>query len=165
MCRLILVLGLLAWLVPAPALAQSPGSVAGTTAVTGVPGTPGISPEASALKVFLDCKDHTPCFNDYVKTEIAYVDYVNVREAADVHVLVTSLSTDANGREFTLKFVGLRPFSGVDDEVLYVTLPTDTEELARRGFVRTLKLGLVRYALHTGFGSQLLVMHTPADAG
>jgi len=162
--RLILILGLLASLVPAPAIAQSPGSVAGTTVGAGVPGTPGSSLDASALRVFLDCKDHTPCYSDYVRTEITYVDYVNVREAADVHVLVTSLGTGAGGREFTLKFVGLGPFSGVDDEVLYVTLPTDTEELARRGFVRTLKLGLVRYALHTGLGSQLVVTHKPADA-
>ena len=164
MRRIILGLGLLFLIAPALALAQAPGGVAGTTAVAGVSGTPSKSPDASALKVFLDCKDHTPCFSDYVRTEIAYVDYVNVREAADVHVLVTSLGTGAGGREFTLKFVGLGTFSGVDDEVLYVTLPTDTEELARRGFVRTLKLGLVRYALHTGLGSQLVVTHKPADA-
>jgi len=164
MRRIILGLGLLLLIVPTPAFAQAPGGVAGTMVGAGVPGTPGSAPEAGALRVFLDCKDHTPCFSDYVRTEIAYVDYVNVREAADVHVLVTSLGTGAGGREFTLKFVGLGPFSGVDDEVLYVTLPTDTEELARRGFVRTLKLGLVRYALHTGLGSQLVVTHKPADA-
>jgi hypothetical protein len=125
----------------------------------------GARAEASALKVFLDCKDRTPCYTDYVRTELAYVDYVLVREAADVHALVTSRGTGAGGREYTIKFVGLGVFAGVDDELLYVTLPTDTEELARRGFVRTLKLGLVRYALHTQVGGELNVTHKAAGAG
>lgn len=116
------------------------------------------------LKVFLDCKDHTPCFSDYVKTEIGYVDYVNVREAAQVHVLVTSLGTGAGGRQFTLKFVGLDAFKGVEDEILFSTLATDTEDVMRREFVRTLKLGLVRYALHTGVGSELHITHQPQAA-
>ena len=147
------------------AWAQDPAGPAGTPAV--------LSPSSSSrprlgegtLRIFLDCKDRTPCYSDYVKTEIAYVDYVNVREAADVHVLITSLGTGAGGREFTMKFVGLGDFAGIDDEVLFVTLPTDTEELARRAFVRTLKLGLVRYALHTAIGSQLTVTHKAPDAG
>jgi hypothetical protein len=115
------------------------------------------SPSPDALRVFLDCQDRTPCYHDYVKTEITYVDYVNVREAADVHVLVTSLPNGAGGREYTLKFVGLGAFKGVDNEVVYATLPTDSEELVRRGLVRTLQLGLVRYALHTKLGRELSV--------
>ena len=117
----------------------------------------------NALKIFLDCKDFSPCYHDYVKMEITYVDHVNVREAADVHVLVTSLGTGAGGREYTLKFVGLGDFKGTDDEVVYATQPTDTEELIRRGLVRTLQLGLVRYALHTTLGSELHVARRSAQ--
>lgn len=127
--------------------------------------SPAAEISSGALKVFLDCKDHTPCYGDYVKTEIAYVDYVIVREAADVHVLVTSLGTGSGGREYTLKFVGLGDFKGVDDEVLFGTLGTDTEEINRRGFVQTLKLGLVRYALHTGLGTQLQVNYAARTTG
>jgi hypothetical protein len=143
------------------ARAQGPGTATGTSSV---PAAAGARAEASALKVFLDCKERTPCYGDYVRSELGYVDYVVVREAADVHLLVTSQVTGAGGREYTIKFVGLGAFAGVDDEVLYVTLPTDTEELARRGFVRTLKLGLVRYALHTQLGGELNVTHKAADA-
>jgi hypothetical protein len=158
-------------LVAAPLLAraQDPAAAAGAPAAApSAVHTPASSRERldeGALRVFLDCKDHTPCYFDYVKTEIAYVDYVIVREAADVHVLITSLRTGAGGREFTMKFVGLGDFEGIDDEVLFVTLPTDTEDLERRAFVRTLKLGLVRYALRTGLGGQLNVTHKPPDAG
>lgn len=118
-----------------------------------------------SLRVFVDCKDHTPCYPDYVRVEIDYVDHVNVREAADVHVLVTSLGTGAGGREFSFRFVGQGPFRGVDDEVLYASLPTDSEETIRQGVVRTLKLGLVRYVLHTAVGHQLRVMRHPPEEG
>jgi hypothetical protein len=166
MRRDVLGLGFMLLMMPASALAQVQASASDTVAVAhGTPDADGHSVVASALKVFLDCKDKTPCYSDYVRTEVAYVDYVNVREAANVHVLITSLGTGAGGQEFTFKFVGLGQFSGVNDEVLYVTRPTDTEELARRGFVQTLKLGLVRYALHTALGSQLVVMHEPTDSG
>ncbi len=153
MLRTALVTGLLSLVALVPARAQGPAD------------TPGRAFDAGALRVFLDCKDYTPCYWDYVKTELAYVDYVNVREAADVHVLVTSLGTGAGGREFTMKFVGLGEFSGLSDELLYVSLPTDTEELARRGFVRMLKLGLVRYQLRAGLADQLVVTQaTPGSA-
>ena len=147
-------------------LAASP-----VAAQNSVPSAPASASEATfgrrgpdSLKVFLDCQDYTPCYHDYVRVEIDYVDYVNVREAADVHVLVTSLATGAGGREFSFRLVGQGPFRGVNDEVLYASLPTDTEENVRQGVVRTLKLGLVRYVLHTAVGHQLRVMrHTPEE--
>lgn len=148
------------------AIACSPAAAGaqGPALPVSAPGAPsGIASVPGALKVFLDCQDRTPCFDDYVKTEVAYVDYVTIREVADVHVLVTSLRTGVGGREFTMKFVGLGPFAGVNDEVLYASAPTDSEELVRRGFVRTLKLGLVRYALHTALAGHLSVTHTPRD--
>jgi len=144
-----------------PADARTPVVPAEATAVAAPTPAPGPmrASAAGALRIFLDCQQYTPCYWDYVKTELNYVDYVNVREAADVHILVTSLGTGAGGREFTMKFVGLGDFAGVDDELLYVTLPTDTEELARRGFVRMLKLGLVRYQLRAGLAGPLEVTH------
>lgn len=149
-----------------PGAARAQGQVTAGPGSPGVPAPPGGAASATAatgaLKVFLDCKN-TPCYHDYVKTEIAFVDYVTIRESADVHVLVTSLHTGAGGREFAFKFIGQGPFQGVNDEVLFATLPTDTEELSRRSFVRTLKLGLVRYALHSGLGHELSVTHRPGE--
>jgi hypothetical protein len=165
MRRLLRALAIALLITPSAAQGQGPAPPAAGAAAASAHAASRERLDEGALRVFLDCKDRTPCYVDYVKTEIAYVDYVIVREAADVHVLITSQGTGAGGREFTMKFVGLGDFAGIDDEVLFVTLPTDTEDLARRAFVRTLKLGLVRYALHTGLGSQLNVTHRPADAG
>ncbi|HSK09466.1 MAG TPA: hypothetical protein VK911_07810 [Vicinamibacterales bacterium] len=149
---------LVAWLAVAGTAAAQP-PVLETTG-----GTAGAGGGLDTVRVFLDCKD-TPCYYDYVRVEIAYVDYVNVREAADVHVLVTSLATGAGGREFAFKFVGQGPFAGVNDEVVFVSWPTETEESVRRGFVQTLKLGLVRYVLHTGVRQQLRLHHEAPEPG
>ncbi|MFO7694198.1 MAG: hypothetical protein R6V57_14010 [Vicinamibacterales bacterium] len=165
MRRLILGIATVLLLLPAAARGQALDASAAAPAAVPTSLSPRGRLDQGTLKVFLDCKDRTPCYSDYVRTEVAYVDYVNVREAAHVHVLITSLGSGAGGREITMKFVGLGDFAGIDDEVLYLTLPTDTEELARRAFVRTLKLGLVRYALRTGLSSQLNVTHKPADGG
>ena len=50
------------------------------------------------LKVFLDCEN---CFADFLRTEVAFVDYVRDRAEAEVHALITSATTGAGGREYT----------------------------------------------------------------
>ena len=42
--------------------------------------------------VFLDCNGRD-CNSQYYRTEIDWVDWVNVREAADVHLIFTSVAT------------------------------------------------------------------------
>jgi len=46
------------------------------------------SAQVGTLSVFLDCDD---CSSEYVRTEIAFVNWVRDRTAADVHVLVTEV--------------------------------------------------------------------------
>lgn len=70
-----------------------------------------------ALRVFVDC--NTNCDFDYFREQIKFVDYVRDRQVAQVHVLITSRNTGSGGDEFTLKFVGLREFAGLDDELKY----------------------------------------------
>ncbi|MFB3853826.1 MAG: hypothetical protein ACE148_08380 [Vicinamibacterales bacterium] len=120
-----------------------------------VPPTAGTPADSAALTIFLDCR--TGCWSDYVKTEVAFLDYINVREKADVHVLVTARGTAAGGTEYTLQFTGQTRFAGVDDEVVFTTLPNESDENRRRTFVETLKLGLVRYAIHTELGRSLRI--------
>lgn len=143
----------------AVALAAVPVQAQGPAPVTGATARP--PAESPALTVFLDCR--TGCWSDYVKVEVAYLDYVNVRETADVHVLVTSRGTAAGGTEYTLQFTGQGRFASVNDELIFTTLPNESEENRRRQFVNSLKLGLVRYAVHTELGRELRVSH-PAEA-
>lgn len=100
----------------------------------------------SAPKVFIDCED---CDLEYIKTEIPFVNYVRERKEAQVHVLVTTQRTGAGGTEYTVTFMGQREFEGMEDVLKFISKKTDTEDEIRKGLVKILKVGLVRYVAKT----------------
>jgi hypothetical protein len=114
-----------------------------------------------AVRVFLDCGS---CDDNYVRTEVTFINYVRDREAADVHVLVTTEETGGGGLKYTLKFIGLERFTGVEQTLTYSSPQTATEDERRRGFTRVFKLGLVRYVSETPLASQLTLEFKEQDA-
>jgi hypothetical protein len=116
--------------VSAPAAAQTPAG-----------GAP------AQLGVYLDCR--TFCDDDYIRTEIMFVNWLRERLEADVHVLITEQDAGAGGEAFTLAFLGQRAHVGRGDTLTFTSNPTMTEEEQRRGLTRTLALGLVRFVAHT----------------
>jgi hypothetical protein len=116
-----------------------------------------------ALRVFLDCPS---CDETYMRTEVTFINYVRDRVGADVHVLVTTQSTGGGGLQFTLKFIGLGRFQGVDQSLTYTSPQTATSDERRAGLTSTFKLGLVRYVADTPLASRLkLTYDAPADEG
>ena len=107
---------------------------------------------SETVRVFLDCAS---CDEQYVRTEVTFVDYVRDRTAADVHVLITSQGTGGGGIEYTLKFIGLGRFRDIDNSLTFVAPQTATFDERRRGVVSTLKLGLVRYVADSPVASRL----------
>ena len=106
------------------------------------------------IRVFLDCNN---CFEDYLQTEIIFVDYVRDRTEADVHVLVTSLGTGSGGREYTVAFIGAGRFAGVDRALKAVTTSSDPDDVVRRQIANTLRVGLLQYVAQDGVPQQLAV--------
>ncbi len=100
----------------------------------------------NAPKVFLDCQS---CDEDYIRTEIPFVNYVRDRKEADVHVLITTQSTGSGGREYTMAFIGVGTCTGLDNKLIYASNTTDTEEEVRRGYVSVLRMGLIPYVART----------------
>jgi hypothetical protein len=116
-------------------------------------------PLSGALRVFLDCR---ACDFDYLRREVAYVDYVRDRKDAEVHLLVTTRGTGGGGTEYTFQFIGLGRFAGVDDELRVTTQQTDTGDERRRIYTRVLQLGLIRYlALTPSFDHLHVVYRAP----
>lgn len=107
---------------------------------------------AAGLRIFLDCGR---CDEDYLRTEIDFVDYVRDRQVADVHVLITTQQTGGGGTEYAMRFVGQGSFAGVDEELRYASSTTDSEDQERRGMAQVLQAGLVRYASRTPLVQQL----------
>ena len=114
----------------------------------------GPQPPAGALRVFLDCG---ACDEDFLRAELTFVDYVRDREAADVHVLVSTESTGGGGSMYALRFLGRGRFEGIEQVLHARSAQTDTLDTRRRGLVRVLALGLVRYVAETPLAEYLTV--------
>ncbi len=66
--------------------------------------------QEKAVKVFLECR---PCDDDYVRTEITYVNYVRDRLEADVHIQSTRQRTGSGGNKYQLLFGGQNGFAHI----------------------------------------------------
>jgi hypothetical protein len=115
-----------------------------------------------ALKVFLDCDW---CDEQYLRTEVTFIDYMRDRKDADVHVLVTTQGTGGGGTEYTLKFIGAGRFAGVEQTLKDVVPQASTEDERRRVVVEVFKRGLVRYVAETPMASRLKITFAAPAAG
>ncbi len=107
------------------------------------------------LKLFLNCTSW--CFEDYVRTELSFFDFVRDRFQADIQVLIISQDNGAGGSNYTLTFIGQNQFKNHNDTLKFSTKQADTEDMMRGQLVRTLKLGLVAYLKHTEWANQISV--------
>jgi hypothetical protein len=111
--------------------------------------------QESAIRVFLDTRSN----EDYIKTEIPFVNYVRDRAQAEVHVLVTSLPSGGDRTEHSILFTGQERFVGVNDTLSCVTKALDTQEYVRSEIVRIMKLGLIRYVSRTPQGEVIRISY------
>lgn len=115
-----------------------------------------------ALRVYLDCSAGRGfrggvCSNDLYRQEITFVNWVREPQDAQVHVIVTSQDVGGGGDRYSLDFMGREELDGMEDELTYTSSPTDVEDETVDGLVRTMSLGLVRYAAAAGFGEAVRV--------
>ena len=74
--------------------------------------------QSKAPKVFIDCGF---CDENYIRTEISFVNYVRDRLQADVHILITTQQTGSGGQEYTLTFIGQHNATGMNDTLTLTT--------------------------------------------
>jgi len=108
----------------------------------------------SAVKIFLDV---SRIYQDHVKREITFVNYVRDRKQAQVYVMLTQQRTGAGGMEYTITLIGQQNFVGMNDTLKYVSKQADTQEIIRSGLVQILKMGLVRYVSKTPLADYISV--------
>ena len=122
-------------------------------------------PGSDLVRLFFDCPPPGCGDLDFFRREVAFVNWVFDREAGDVHVLVTSQATGGGGRQYTLAFIGLGDFEGVDHELVHSTSGDATADEQRNGLAEKLKLGLVRYAQVTSAADRLRVSFGDGNGG
>lgn len=125
------------------------------------PHRPPPPPQGEALRIFLDCQF---CDDDYLRTEIRFVNYVRDRADAQLHVLVTRQETGSGGWEYTLAFLGLRELAGRGDTLHTSVSGTATDDERRSAIARTLRLGLVRFVAATPLAERLEIRFRAPDS-
>ncbi len=140
-------------------------------ALTGVPAPAAAQTGASAQaasrtppRVFYDCSGQISCQHNHLRTEIQFVDWVNDRRDADVHVIVTSQEVGGGGRRYTIDFTGQGDMAHLSDVLIYTSSGTDVERERLDAFTQTLYLGLMRYAIEAGLGESFALSFTPPVA-
>ncbi len=110
--------------------------------------------QESAVKVFLDISRR---YEEYIKTEIPFVNYVRDRKQAQVYIMITTQETGSGGTEHTITFTGQQNFTALNDTLLFVSKQMDSEEVIRIGIEQTLKMGLIRYVNKTPLARYLSI--------
>lgn len=102
------------------------------------------------LRVFIDCNS-PGCDMRFFRSEINIVDFLLDNQAADLHILVTALSTGAGGIRFQLIFFGQREFSSLRDTLSFSSEPNATEFEWRNGLLQHIKIGMIPFLSKAGY--------------
>lgn len=84
-------------------------------------------------------------FEEYIKTEIPFVNYVRDRFQAQVHLLVATQQTGSGGSDYSIFFLGQNEFKDRNDTLHYIANINNTDDETRIGLVQILKMGLMPY--------------------
>lgn len=113
------------------------------------------APDSSKnMKVYINC-DY--CYQDYLRTQITWADFVQDQFVSDVDLTITSLGTGSGGIEYLLQFAGKKSLSGLRDTLRFSTNAINTDNEIREKLVQKIKLGLVRYAVCSNTGDCLTI--------
>lgn len=108
------------------------------------------------LSIFVDCSN-TWCDLTYIRSEIKGVNFSLDNQAADVHILITSLQNGSGGSSFQMIFYGQQSFSGRSDTLFFDTDRNSTEAEIRETLLYFLKSGLVPYLIRTKDAKNLII--------
>lgn len=128
-------------------------SLAGMLFATGAHAEPS---SASPLRLYLTCPDYA-CDFDFLKREIAWVDWVRDRADADVVVLLSQRTTGGGGTEDT--FSVFRPHGGgpAADTLRVFAPPAASDDENRRLIANTVRAVVARDLAERPEGSRLRV--------
>jgi hypothetical protein len=127
--------------------------------------TPTSTPQGDDLpRVFLDCQANG-CDDDFLRTELTWLNFVRDRTLAIVHILATSQATGGGGTELTVAFIGLGAMSSKIDTIVAISPQSDTFDERRNLVKRVVSQGMLRFVSNTPLASRLSVAYRAPSAG
>ncbi|MEX1011971.1 MAG: hypothetical protein WDZ29_07910 [Balneolaceae bacterium] len=111
----------------------------------------------SLPNVYLDCQR---CDFNYIRTHIAFVNYVRDQDDANIYLRITNART-GSGSEYILDFRGIPPFTTRRDTLTYFSFESDTWDEERMGLARHIRIGLIPFMTQTAAIRHLNVYYDP----
>ncbi len=115
-----------------------------------------------SINVFITCY---MCDQDYIKTNINFVNFVRDRNNANVHIIITTERASNGGMRYTVDYIGKRKFKGKDNRTEFFTQKADTEEEIRKKLVKSLRIGLCYYLKDTPLVKIMDVVYDVKEKG
>jgi hypothetical protein len=115
-------------------------------------------------RVFLDCQANG-CDDDYLRTELTWLNFVRDRTLAAVHVLATSQTTASGGTELTVAFIGLGTNAARVDTIVATSAQSDTFDERRQLVRRVVSQGMMRFVVNTPLAARLSVSYRAPATG
>jgi hypothetical protein len=115
-------------------------------------------------RVFLDCQANG-CDDDFLRTELTWLNFVRDRTLAIVHILATSQSTGSGGTELTVAFIGLGSMSAKIDTIVAISAQSDTFDERRQLVRRVISQGMLRFIANMPLASRLSVSYRAPTTG
>lgn len=112
------------------------------------------------LYVFLDCRG---CDDDFIITEIGFVNFVRDQALADLHLLVIRQRT-SNGSQYLVDYIDQRLPEKPKKEIVLDTYNFQTDEEVRNSLVAIIQLGLISYITDSKLLSQIKVDYQPGES-
>ncbi len=97
---------------------------------------------------YLDCSE---CDFTFVRQELPFVSFVRDPQLADVHILVTDVSTGSGGEKYFFNFIGMNSFKEKNFDYTITTKQSDTDDEVRNALLKVIKTGILQYYSLTSF--------------
>ncbi len=108
-------------------------------------------------KLFINCPPNTNCYQDYIRTELSFFDFVRDRFLSDIQLLIAVQNNGGGGQGYTISFIGQKKFEGMGDTLKFATKQADTDDMIRSQFVTTLKQGLAPFVMKTELSKKIIM--------
>ncbi len=106
-----------------------------------------------APHIFLDCQ--WGCDQQYLKTELTYVNFVRDRADADVFIQQSGLANGSGGAQYSLFFFGQNQFAGKNDTLVFNVPPAASSDDTRQALKTQLERGLLPYLLKSSLADRI----------
>lgn len=114
----------------------------------------------SSPYIYLDCNQ---CDYDFIRNELAFVNYVRDPEMADIHVFVTDEEIVGGGKEFQFSFIGRQKFEGTEYTMEHTINRDLTQAEEWQSLARFLTMGFAVYMLQTPLAHHFSITYEGED--